>query len=113
MLVAIYTESTYLVEPLKNSRSYCLNGQMNYMKYKDNTEKGFQMMGNLFESLFSINPDQNLITPSSFFLALLVARAFNTVFCRSIRIFIWSINEANLASPLSKTIALTVSISLR
>ena len=41
-------------------------------------------MGNSFESLFSINPDQNLITPSSFFLALLVARAFNTVFCRSI-----------------------------
>lgn len=33
-------------------------------------------MGNSFESLFSINPDQNLITPSSLFLALLVARAF-------------------------------------
>lgn len=33
-----------------------------------------------FESLFSINSDQNLITPSSLFLALLVARAFNAVF---------------------------------
>ena len=29
-----------------------------------------------FESLFSINSDQNVITPSSLVLALLVARAF-------------------------------------
>lgn len=33
-----------------------------------------------FESLFSINSDQNLVTSSSLFLALLVARAFNAVF---------------------------------
>lgn len=41
-------------------------------------------MGNSFESLFSINSDQHLIMFSSLFLALLVARAFNTVFCQSI-----------------------------
>ena len=58
---------------------------MNYTKYKDNTEKRLSNEGkNSFERLFSMNPDQNLITPSSFFLALLVARTFNTVFCRSI-----------------------------
>ena len=37
--VKIYNESTYLAEPLKNLRSYCLNGQINYTKYKDSTQK--------------------------------------------------------------------------